>query len=956
MDNCSKITLQEYWNRNIDNTHLFASTEYPQIIGKDAASCTKNEDESPVVIIAVPSLTLDELTEKHPSSSLHCSSSQEQHKSLGDNINKNLDDTEQMPGVSWALKHLKYRDKGATGLKPVDAVWLDNVQGVTDVLEDLKTKSSSVPSENRISEPTSFTENQEKKNHIAHCKPNSPNVIQIHNVISITTNQIDQLCNQTSYEVVREDLCSVYPQTDVRKALSEKNVKEKSSLSERESTEGSYVRFLKDPQYEDISDNEDLPQLDTKLPVPELGDFSVSIRFEDLQYEDISEDENSQTGNMTPERPLLTQAPESEKHVHVPCQVLEDEDETDDEMSDDWIVIPIEVSGLRFEPEDEYCKSQEKVVPVDGASGDKTQLDTGPTHCDSNRPAPPLSSQIEVFDTRESFLKAQGVQFPSICEVALGCHSTEYDVDALDEPQNKRDSSSDAEESSQTDDSYDYSSGSELNFMTPSRKSWNKGLAADENKVDDDKVEQRLERMIPAEAASKPVQQNTNEQKTSKITTIIIDSDTGDESDQNYRKKAESKGWFSDSDGDEHSHYSQQKRHSPGTVGSGSGTVKKKFRKKRLHCTEKNGQLIKTKGASDHVQHNVQKNSTDERYDIVILDSDSDGNQNCNEFNGRRLFSSGSAESYDAPCVQQRTHSAETVDGKTAKEKLREAQPSSAGSSLAQHKSKLCYSHIKKATQDAHSDMSHGTEKNRQLVEAESDSGHVQQKTKQPRIPEQRGTTEKRLSSRSEENDDTLFAIKSRHSAETVDSLHQTTNKKPKTTRLSSEEVQKKLPQSVEEEEDSTLILNPLIPRFVNQQSSQPTECLKLLKCKIQVPKTPTETSRKTAGTALNSYRNKRVRFEKLSNDGNHSTKNMVQAIVEQSERSFSSQESSAPSSSSSNHDSFRDARPGRSHYDRAPRQRHNSQRVSDPTETRYVLMMSFSNVFLIVRKMNIVV
>lgn len=941
MDNCSKVILQQYWNRGIDNTHLFASTEYPQIVGKVAASRTKNEDESPVVIIAVPSVTLDEITEKHPSSSLHCSSSQEQHKSLGENINKNLDDTEQMPGVSWALRHMKYRDKGATGLKPVDAVWLDNVQGVTYVLEDLKTKSSSVPSQNKISEPT-FTENQEKKNQIAHCKLNSSTVNQIHNVLSVTTNQINQLCNQTSYEVAREDLCSVCPQTDVRIALSENNVKEQASLFEGEGKEGSYVRFLKDPKYEDISDNEDMPQLDTKLPVPERGDLSVAIRFEDLQYEDISEDENSQTGNMTLERTLLTQAPESEKYVHV--QVLEDEDETDDEMGDDWIVIPIEISGLRFEPENEYCKNQEKVVPIDGASGDKTQLDPGPTHRDCNRPAPALSSQIEVFDTRESFLKAQGVQFPSICEVALGCQATEYEVDALGEPQNKRDLASDTEDSSQTEDSYDYSSGSELNFMTPSRKSWNKGLAADEKKVEGE-VEQKLEQLIQAEAASKPVQQNTNGQKTSKIATIIIDSDTEDESDQNCKKKAESKGWFSDSDSNEHSHCSQQKRHSPGIVGSRSGTVKK-FRKKKLNCTEKNGQLIKTKGASDHVQQNIQKSSKNETYDIVILDSDSD--QNCNEVNGRRLFSSGSAEGDDAPCVQQRKHSAETVDGKTAKEKLREAQLSSTGSSLPQHKSELCYSRIKKATQDARSDLSHGTEKKRQLVEAKSDSGHVQLKTNRPRIPEQRENAKRRLSSRSEDNDDALFAIKSRHSAETVDSICQTTNKKPKTTRLSSE-VQKKQPQSVEKEVDSTLGLNPLMPRLVNQQSSQPMEGLKLLQCtvrmegddKTQVPKTPTETCKKTAGTALHSHRNKKVRFETPANDGTHLTKNMVQAIVEKSKRSFPCQESPAPFSSSSIHDSCREARPGPSHYDRAPRQRHNSPRVSNPTETRYVLLMS---------------
>lgn len=60
------------------------------------------------------------------------------------------------------------REKQDTGLKPVEAVGLDNVQGVTDVSEYLQTKSSSV-SKNKTFELSSLNDNQavntKKKKH-----------------------------------------------------------------------------------------------------------------------------------------------------------------------------------------------------------------------------------------------------------------------------------------------------------------------------------------------------------------------------------------------------------------------------------------------------------------------------------------------------------------------------------------------------------------------------------------------------------------------------------------------------------------------------------------------------------------------------------------------------------------------------------------------------------------------
>lgn len=168
-DNFSNVILQKYWNGDLDNINFFTSTAYPQIMMNVSATCTKNENESPMVLNAVSEMTLYEVTEKHPSLMLNCSASQEDNKSLRLNTNKALDDIDQVSCfLSCARKHMTDREKQDTGLKPVEAVGLDNVQGVTDVSEYLQTKSSSV-SKNKTFELSSLNDNQavntKKKKH-----------------------------------------------------------------------------------------------------------------------------------------------------------------------------------------------------------------------------------------------------------------------------------------------------------------------------------------------------------------------------------------------------------------------------------------------------------------------------------------------------------------------------------------------------------------------------------------------------------------------------------------------------------------------------------------------------------------------------------------------------------------------------------------------------------------------
>lgn len=995
MDNFSKVLLQQYWNGDIDNIHLFTSTEYPQILMKVAATCTKNEDGSPVVLTAVPEMTLDELTEKHPSLTLNCSSSQE-YKPPRLNINKNLDDKGQVPGVSGALKHMTEKEKADTGLKPVATVGLDNVHGVT------QTKPSSVVSEHK--QLTLHIENQdantkklkniEDQQHrgvicnevIPHSKLNSSiDKILIHNEVSIVTNQSERLCNQTSQEGVREDEGSVRSQTDLSTALSENKVIEQAPLSESKGEEALSVNVVKDPQYEDISDDEDMSQLAKKHPDTEHEELTFPAGFEDPQYEDISEDEKPQTENMSVERPSLTQVPECnnkqspfenkgdghvqgqaqmkteiisdealipekpvspkmesldetddgfegllwskcESKTDLRCQtnhsvscspfsVLKDEDETDDQMDDDWIVIPINMSDLKFEPEDEDQDGPEKVVLDDVETGDEERAyDTSPTHRELHWPAPkPVqassSVQMEVFDTIESFLQAKAIQF-NTSKVASGRSTPEHEMDSEGEsytPQNRQESYSEPEDSCETEDSCDYSSGSEHNYLTVSRQLLKKSSA-------------------PLSPMQKP-RQLSEPKQLSKISKedeiIILDSDTEDENDQNCKKKSKRKRLCSsiaEDSGDVLC--SQQKKHSPETVDSQCGAVKEKFKKNRLpsadspapqhqsklnhtqfkeaipcsdlsHSTGKSEPLIEIKAGSENVQHKVNRQNISKKEHVIIIDSEDDNDQNYKTANRGRLFSSGSAYSGDAPCHR---HSSETVGNEngTANGRIQgttQLIEPKGGSEHVQHKTNRQTTLKRK--------VSHDSDK---VVKKANFSKKV--------------NTKNLLSSGSEDNGDTLFSAQNRHSTETVDRLCRTADEKPDKNRLSCDDSPEKQPQCVDEEADSTLAPNPLIPRLFVLQSSQNNDHLKLLKESRGVhrqskdetgaPKTPTATRKKTDSYEKNTrhmYRDKEgksVSKPNPANDRPHAVQgNVTKPRLVSQQLSLPNQESPSTSISS---------------------------------------------------------
>ncbi|XP_035851837.1 uncharacterized protein LOC116042083 isoform X2 [Sander lucioperca] len=794
------------------------STEYPRIMMDVAATCTKNEDESPVVLTAVPQMTWDELTEKQPSS--------------------------------------------------------------PDVSEELQTKSSSVASENQTFKCLPRIENQDAntkekktiedrqqcgvnwKEVNPHSQLNSAvDSIQIHNIVSLYTNQS---------EGASEDAGAVRLQTDLSTALSENK-----------------ELVLKNPQYEDISDD-DPSQPATELPT--TVQF-LSAGPEDPQYEDITEDESPQIESMAVETssptqvtvPNNTQSPfdnEDYGHLQGPVpkkQVSPDterrdiahcstpfveagetgplypqcdsgpfsEDETDDDDDDDdWLFIPITISDLKFESENEDQDSPEIHV-LDG--GETGQCDTSPTRWPSPTPVPASPpSQLETFDTMASFMKQ-----------ALGRSTPDHGMDSEGNPQPTK-TRRESVDSCATEDSCDYSSAltTAHNYLTVSTM------------------------------RSAPLLSET-------------DDSEGEGNDGTNMPRSPNKSLD-------------------------------KSAMKSLGWT--NGQNIPTEG------------------DIIILDSEDEGDQNCktesviiidsdtddDDQTPRRncILSSGS-DSGDAPCVEEKQPSPKAVDReyRMAKEKLPETKLPVANSSLPHPRPTLHDTQLKEATQDACSDLSDSRGKSGQPTEAKCGSEHVQHKTnrqttskrkavcdsgkvvEKSHFSKKKAKTKGILSSGSGDGGDSLRATKNRPSAETVERLRGTASgKQPKKSRRSSDDSSEKQPQSVGREAEPTLGRNPVVPRFVIEKPLQHNHSLKLFKETAvhrqgkdgsRSPKTSTASSNNT-----DSYASKKVRFvptSKPANDKRHATEN-IQANVKP--RLFSRQHSLPTfSSSSSTSDQLSEAR-----------------------------------------------
>lgn len=566
--------------------------EYPQIMEKVVATCARNQEESPVLIPK----SLDGLTEKYPNLHSMLNFTSSQGKSASPWFNK-------------------------------DNV-LGNVPCASDVSEELKIESSSLDIQTCCGVVTEEV--------TAHSEINSSvDESQIHNVVSTPTNQRDWWCNQKICEGIREGVDCVYSKTGA-------SIAPVSNIKEQAPGNKCYKapKCLKVPQFEDISDCEDMSPLPLELPSTEHNTVNCPVWCEDPQDGKNSENENPQIENIALERPGEVSERddkqssfENESYGHVrghgqrktddsdeeliPNQQIllatetlnktqdclstqrkdyKNQDKTHEHLNDIWQVMPISISDLRFvSEEDQDCP--ESFLFDDGESDlTDTQCNTSSAHFELNLPAPKLvqasaSIQLPVFDTVESFYKTvrmSGFQMLSDSEEEPSTAQVRPELSFV------------PDDSCETEDSCDYSSSSEYNRLTVSKQLLNGSASpetvdsvSEEGENDevsnmpkgqtssvDKNVMQELDQQFGNESYEHHVQPKTNRRNISqKNDIIIIDSDTDDESDQNCENKAKRTGSLSSRMHDSGDvSCTQQMRHLPQTVNSQSGKRKEKLK------------------------------------------------------------------------------------------------------------------------------------------------------------------------------------------------------------------------------------------------------------------------------------------------------------------------------------------------------------------------------------------
>lgn len=847
VDNLSEVILQQYWNGDMGNVNLFTSTEYPQIMMNVAATCTKNEDESPVVLTAVSGMTPHKPTEKHRS----CSLPQEEYVSPWLNINTNLDDIDkEFPGVPWALKSTTNQGKGGANQKAVEAVTPLLHSKVTEVSE-YQTKSShssplkltSLPKKDANSKKVENTKDLQHlqvafKQVTADSEIKSS--IQILNVVSLSANHS------------REDLNPDVPtQYGVPTAFSENKVKEPPGDEETHS-----VDYLKNLQYEDISDD-DSSQLLTK-----------QASLENIKYEDISDNEDLHISNVSIETsqapinnqqlkfehenygPVLDQAPteviadeqrvkdepasqktalnemgdtaqhcssiartgfaepeeglehlsslkcDSEKHLGwqtnklescSPSSLLKDEadNEMEDDDDDDWIVIPVSIGDIEFEPNKE--EEEMKLVLLHHKETEEQWGATSPKRHRVNQatpePAPAaVSSQLEVFDTWDSYLKAKSEQLNLCRSTLLNKQNPEGDPHST---QNR------GESNSETEDSCDYSSESEHNYLTGNRQLLKETSAPDketENKASNmqrDQICHKIKELLTsARAKSKDAQLKTNRQKVSeKDDVIILDSDTDDESDQNCQKKA-------------------QRILTSCSDDSGNS----------LHHPSQNHQ---TKSGPEQVDPDLNRPDITPQESILIIDSESEDEGDQNHTNRQNLLSLDSSEGGNMRKSGQLTESKEQNQRET-----------------------------NRLTSLKRTHSSEWNEKNDCICEKKS-------------------AVERPVSSGSDNSSTTSLAAQNRTAAQTGnDPDGTTTQKSPKTT-LSTKDSSDELPQPVVTNTDSS---NPVIHRLFVKDAPFSSRCLLSEDSRRRLDKVGTQSTKTPTATKLTS-RNDRHDCTSTTND-----------------------------------------------------------------------------------------
>lgn len=191
--------------------------------------------------------------------------------------------------------------------------------------------------------------------------------------------------------------------------------------------------------------------------------------------------------------------------------------EDDDGDDDEWLVICVSMEDIDFEPEtpDEEQDDMELIVFHPEETGGAGRWNaTRPTQRsvrepDSDPALPAVPSQIEVFDTFDSFVKAKSEQF-GFCK-SKPPHALDSDPEPCDAWDTECDS--EPEDSCDTEDSCNYSSVSQRNRLT-----------VDMDLLNDIPVCEHKD-VLDAKNGSRQKAWNTND-------IIVIDSDTDDERDR----------------------------------------------------------------------------------------------------------------------------------------------------------------------------------------------------------------------------------------------------------------------------------------------------------------------------------------------------------------------------------------------------------------------------------------
>ncbi|KAM3587932.1 uncharacterized protein V6R79_017546 [Siganus canaliculatus] len=680
------------------------STDCPAILEKVTPTFSKAEDDSPVAVTAVSQVVSGQLTRKHPRTSLD--SSQDENKAFRSDINRTL----------------KYLKKHAG----------DSVQAGTGSISSNENQGEFFQGEKNVAQP---------------CMDRCAEVMVKQNLsvsppISDYTNRSGYQWSPTNREE-RVDVGSLCLQSDVSIELSGKKIRSSPPVKD-------FVTMLKDPQYEDISD-EDLSQNATDLQYTEHAKL---ICFQDTRNKHTSIDETTMVENLTVGKSSLTPetGPSNNERLQLEdgsCGHEQDLIEVTAEISlnkkvpqvkrasgspsfdepetdDDCDVFTIIMTDLHFEVQDRDQHSPENVMHDCAEGGDQeTQFDKSPVHCEEQVP------QIEEFDTIDTFLQANTVK--KAFELTFNPSPRKVTLDSGGEPdtsQNRRETCSEPDDSCETEDSCDYSTGSEHNYLTVSRKLLKKRpvpLPAETDSENDEEYKgehvqnskaksciEKLKLLMETKAASKNAQHETNTPSVSNTDDIIVlDSDTEDESYPNCNLNTEKKRIISADSDNEDVLYSQPKRPKlSGTVDSPIDLIEDEvletwpcldsaaqqqqdmdkdedLHSEPLRLDKKRRERTDTSTGVMHMPHTTKKSAGEAGIILTGVVADYTSDLNYAKKSKKRHRSSVSKEDADAPCIQQKTSSPETeAERETRKEKPVITRLSPVVSPVQQHQSK----------------------------------------------------------------------------------------------------------------------------------------------------------------------------------------------------------------------------------------------------------------------------